>query len=150
MVVVPQPINQYPIRKRVFKISKSLSLWVLRSSSTPYIRNLIPSLLHIHSIHNYPINTFMTIPDVIASIPVTPGLFRQITPIPTTKYGVTSAQRPAAYTHSQNTPNSSFDAELSALQQLRRRFAPSPLIRWRLTDSHYPCTQIPDIGECTK
>ena len=75
MVVVSQSTNQYPKRKRVFNISNTVFLGVPRSSSTPYFLNLIPSLHHIHPAHKCPINTFISIPVVIGSIPATPGHF---------------------------------------------------------------------------
>ena len=99
MVVVSESINQYPNRKRLFKISNTVFLGVLEESSTQYIRNLNPSLPIIYPIYNYPINTFITIPGVSWSIPATPGHIPQITSIFITKIQSPSRCDTAAVSH---------------------------------------------------
>ena len=85
MVVVPRPINQYPIQKRFLKFSNTVFLWVLEAVSSPYIIRSNPSFHHIHPLNKYQINTFHTIPSVSWPIPATPGIFHQNTPISSTK-----------------------------------------------------------------
>ena len=146
MVVVSESINQYPIRKRVSKIQNTVFLGVLRSSSAPYIINPISSLLHIHPVHKCPINTFMTIPDVIGSIPATPGHFCQITPIPTTK----QQSHRRAYSHSVRPPSatwySSIDSIFDPLQLPPTRFWINSLDSiWWLNPFKTPTRKCKDI-----
>ena len=100
MVVVPRPINQYPIQKRFLKFSNTVFLWVLEAVSSPYIIRSNPSFHHIHHLNKYQINTFHTIPGVNESIPATPGRFRQNTLISTTK----TQLHGRAYSHSVSCP----------------------------------------------
>ena len=104
MVVVPESINQYPNRKRFFKISNTVFLWILEESPAPYIRNLNPSLLIIYPIHKYQINTLITIPGVAESVPATPGHIPQITSISTTKIQSAGRCHTAAVSRPSSTP----------------------------------------------
>ena len=122
MVAVPESRNQYPIQKRFFKFSNTVTLWVMKEFLSPYIDISNPSFHHIHPLNKYQINTLHTILSISRSIPATPGHFRQITPMSTTK--IQSHGR--AYSHSVSCPVStiyiSSDPHWGPWQLLPTRF----------------------------